>query len=170
VREHFKKLASKEYWQAIGTTPEFVVLFLPAESFFSAALQQDPTMLEDAMKERVVLATPSSLFCLLHAVKHGWRQEQLEENVRQISQLGKEIYERLADWAGHLEKIGTSLDKAVNVYNDGMGSLERRVLVSARRFRELGILSTKEIPDMTTIDVMAKAAPELKSPQEPQVT
>lgn len=167
VRDHYKKLASKEYWQAIGTTPEFVVLFLPAESFLSAALQHDPTLLEDAMKDRIVLATPSSLFCLLHAIKHGWRQEQLEENVRQISQLGRELYERIADWATHLEKIGTSLDKAVDAYNAGMGSLERRVLVSARRFKDLGIASTKEIPEMPTIEVITRDAPELQGPQEP---
>ncbi|MBN1691386.1 MAG: DNA recombination protein RmuC [Dehalococcoidia bacterium] len=167
IRDHYKKIAGKEYWQAIGTTPEFVVLFLPAESFLSAALQQDPALLEDAMRERVVLATPSSLFCLLHAVRHGWRQEQIEENAKRISELGREIYERLADWAGHLEKIGTSLDKAVDAYNAGMGSLERRVLVTARRFKDLGIASSKDIPETTTVNVICKASPELQVPQTP---
>ncbi len=161
VRGHCKKLASKEYWQAIGTAPEFVVLFIPAESFLSAALQQDPALLEDAMREKVILATPSSLLGLLHAVRHGWRQGQLEENAKQISELGREIYERLADWAGHLDKIGSSLDKAVSEYNAGMGSLERRVLVSARRFKEYGISSGKEIMEIEGVDVVTRPAPEL---------
>lgn len=168
VKDHYKKLARKEYWDAVGT-PEFVVLFLPGESFLAAALQEDPTLLEDAMQNRIVLATPSSLFCLLHAVRHGWRQEQVEENARQISELGKEIYERLADWASHLEKIGGSLDKAVDAYNDGMGSLERRVLVSARRFKDLGISSGKDVPETTTVNVICKASPELQAPQTPSV-
>jgi DNA recombination protein RmuC len=102
IREHSRKLAAKSYWSSLSDATEFVVLFLPGEPLLAAALKQDPELLEDAMRERVVLATPASLYCLLHVINHGWRQQQLAENARQISELGRELYDRIFDWNSHL--------------------------------------------------------------------
>jgi DNA recombination protein RmuC len=153
VRDRFMELSGKAYWASLGCTPEFVVLFLPGEPFLSAALQQDPTLLDDAMVKKVVLATPASLFCLLNAVGLGWREEKLSENAREISQRGREIHDRIADWVGHLDRLGGHLDKAVDSYNKAVGSLEQRVLVSARRFKEFGVASDKDITVLPTADV-----------------
>jgi DNA recombination protein RmuC len=170
VRDRYVELAAKSYWTALDFTPEFVVLFLPAEPFLSAALQQDPTLLEEAMSKRVVLATPASLFCLLHAVSYGWKQEKLAENALHIGQLGREIHDRISDWAEHLEKLGSSLRKAVDAFNDSIGSLERRVLVTARRFKDLGISSDKEVKELSQLDIAIREIPEVKGaklPKEP---
>lgn len=167
VRDRCGELAAKSYWAALDCTPEFVVLFLPGEPFLSAALQQDPALLEEAMSRRVVLATPASLFCLLHAVSYGWKQEKLAENARHISQLGREIHDRIADWASHLVKLGDSLEKAVDSFNNSVGSLEHRVLVSARRFKELGISSDKEVPEVSPLDIAVRAIAEAKPPTLP---
>ena len=172
VRDRCGELAAKSYWAALDYTPEFVVLFLPGEPFLSAALQQDPKLLEDAMSRKVVLATPASLFCLLHAASYGWKQEKLAENALHISQLGREIHDRIADWASHLVKLGDSLEKAVDSFNNSVGSLEHRVLVSARRFKELGISSDKEVPEVSPLDIAVRAIPEAKPltlPNEPKV-
>jgi DNA recombination protein RmuC len=168
VRDRFRELAAKSYWASLECTPEFVVLFLPGEPFLSAALQEDPTLLEDAMSEKVVLATPASLFCLLSAVSYGWREEQLTENARQISQLGREIHDRIADWAVHLDKLGEYLEKAVETFNNSVGSLEHRVLVSARRFREFGVLSDKEVPELSPINTTVREAPKIEGPTVPR--
>ncbi len=153
VRDRYRELAAKSYWSALGHTPEFVVLFLPGEPFMAAALQEDPKLLEDAMSDKVVLASPSTLFSLLCAVGQGWKQEQLAENSRQISQMGREVHDRIADWAGHLEKLRTALVRCVAAFNDSMGSLEGRVLVSARRMKDLGVTSDKEIPGLPPVDL-----------------
>lgn len=164
VKDRFRELAAKSYWASLESTPEFVVLFLPGESFLSAALQEEPSLMEDAMSEKVVLATPASLFCLLNAVNHGWREERLTENALHISQLGREIHDRIADWAVYLEKLGEHLEKAVDAFNDGMGSLERRVLVSARRFKEFGVASDKEVPELPAIDTAIQEVPQIEKP------
>ncbi len=145
VRTHIDALASKAYWRALPETPEFVVLFVPAEPFLAAALETDPALLEHAADRRVVLASPTTLIALLRTVAHGWSHEALAERARDIHLLGRDLHTRLATLSGHLDRVGRSLNSAVGNYNQAMGSLESRVLVSARRFNELSV-TDDELP------------------------
>lgn len=166
VRNHIYALSKKAYHEAFESSPEFVVLFLPGEAYFFAALSHDPQIVEEGAMRNVILATPTTLIALLRAVAYGWRQEELAKNAQQISELGKELHKRCADFGGHLKKLGTQLRNAVEAYNSAIGSLESRVLVTARRFSALRAASDQtQIEETAAVDVAPRMiqAPELLS-------
>lgn len=171
LRAHVDALSRKAYWEQFdaATTPELVVLFVPGESFFAAALEHDPTLLEDAATRRVILATPTTLIALLHAVAHGWKQERIAEHAAAIAALGRELHERLATLGAHVTEMGQGLERANDAYNRMIGSLESRVLVSARRLEAMGAASARDIPapDPLTTRLRAPQAPELVGDRAP---
>ncbi|MBW1896149.1 MAG: DNA recombination protein RmuC [Deltaproteobacteria bacterium] len=154
IRAHMNQLSQKTYWAQFHPTPEFVVLFIPGENFFSAALEHDPGLIEEGANKGVILATPTTLISLLKAVAFGWRQEIMGENAEAISNLGKELYERISTMAEHLYLLGRNIEKSVSTYNQVIGSFERRVLASARKFSELGVAKRDgaEIPFVSPIE------------------
>jgi len=158
VRTHIKQLAAKEYWTQFTPTPEFVVLFMPGENFFSAALQKEPGLIEEAANKGVILATPTTLISLLKAVAYGWKQETAAENAKAVSELGNELYNRMASMVSHFNSLGRDLDKCINTYNKAVGSFERRVLPSARKFEDMGVTikGGKTIPRLDTVDNKAR--------------
>jgi len=152
VRTQIKNLSAKGYWEQFQTTPEVVVMFLPGEVFFSAALEQDPRLIEIGAEGKVMLASPTSLITLLLAVAHGWQQEKIAQNAQEISKIGRQLYGRISKLTEHIGNVGRNIGRAVKAYNEAIGSLESRVLVTARRFRELGSASGDEIDTLEPID------------------
>jgi len=157
VRAHMNQLAERRYWEQIGPELELVVLFLPGESFFSAALEQDRQLIDDGMQKKVVLATPTTLIALLRSAAYLWQQEKVTQNAEQISELGRELHDRLRTFLGHLQTLGSSIERAVDSYNKAVGSMESRVLPSARKFKELGAASGEEIPELEPVDEAPRA-------------
>ncbi len=161
VRAHISALGKKAYWEHFQPTPEFVILFLPAETFFSAALEHDPSLIEAGAEQNVILATPTTLIALLRAVAYGWKQENLTRQVERLHELGQDLYKRLIDMSSHFSKMGRSLSSAVENYNKGIGSLEMRVLVTARKFKEMGV--TPGQVDIEEIETIEKIPRELQN-------
>src|SRR3954471_15803738 len=163
VREHVNKLSAKSYWSQFDQTPEFVILFIPGETFLSAALEQDPALIEDGVNQQVILATPTTLIALLKAVAYGWRQETIAESAKAISDLGRELYSRLATVTEHFAKVGRGLETAVRSYNETVCSPETRVLPSARKFKEHGVPPAAELSPLNVVErtVRPVSAPEL---------
>jgi DNA recombination protein RmuC len=157
VRSHMNQLASRGYSEQFDFSPEVVVLFLPGESFFAAALEEDRSLIEDAMERKVILSTPTTLIALLKAIAYGWRQERMAQNAQAISELGKQLYDRIRTFVGHFESVGGALGRAVDSYNKAAGSLESRVLPSARRFKELGAATGEEIVVIEPVDESPRA-------------
>jgi DNA recombination protein RmuC len=166
MRDHIRKLSAKSYWSQFDATPDFVFMFLPGEHFYNAALEADPTLLEEGINQCVLIATPTTLIALLRAVAYGWQQEKIAESAHAISELGRELHSRLAVLADHLQAVGRRLRSTVSAYNDAVGSMEGRVLVTARRFTDHGAVSpNKDLPQVEPVDLTPRTlqAPELES-------
>ncbi len=161
IRNHMNSLSSKSYWDQFPQSPELVVMYLPGESFFSAALEHDPKLIEDGSLKKVVLATPTTFIALLKAVAYGWQQEQITKSAQEINKLGKELYERFAVVLEHIARTGVAVRKAVESYNEGVRSMETRLIPSLRKFRELGISSSKEVVSPEEIGQTTKGADHL---------
>ncbi len=165
MRQHLAALSARGYWEQLEDSVELVVMFIPGEAFVGAAMQADAQLLEDGMARKVLVATPTTLIGLLLAIAHGWRQERMAVNAAQVSELGRQLYERLRTLAGHVEDVGDKLGKAVHAYNSAVGSMESRVLPAARRFRELGAGGGEDIPILDTVDERPR---QLSSPDVPE--
>jgi DNA recombination protein RmuC len=162
VREHVTKLSQKAYWAQFESSPEFVVMFLPGEALFSAALEQLPGLIEEGAAQKVLIATPTTLIALLRAVSYGWRQEKVAESAAAVSELGRELHGRLGTLAGHFMKLGRSLETSVKAYNETVGSLESRVLVTARKLSEHGAASGDELPEPQQVETATRSVQALE--------
>ncbi len=156
VQERVRQLSQKAYWSQFEQSPEFVVLFIPGDQFLSAAVAELPNLLEDAIRQHVIIATPTSFIALLKAVAYGWRQNALAENAQHIQELGEDLYKRLATFTTHISRVGRTLGQSVEAYNAAVGSLERQVLPGARKFTELGLRPAREIEEISPVDKLAR--------------
>jgi DNA recombination protein RmuC len=156
VRRRATDLSTKAYWSQFEHSPEFVVMFLPGEAFLYGAVEHDPGVLEDFMQSRVIVATPTTLIALLKAIEFGWRQEAIAENAEEIRRHGKDLYERIVVLANHVAKLGTAIDSSVKCYNDALGSMESRVLVTARKIAELGAKTDRDVPEPQPVDLQTR--------------
>ena len=166
VREHVRTLASKAYWAQFSESPEFVILFIPGDQFLSAALNEDQDLIEYALTQQIILATPTSFVALLKAVAYGWRQLALAENAKEIRGMAEDLYNRLAAFTTHMNKVGRQLAGSVENYNKAVGSLERSVLPSARKFAELGIQAKKDMEKLETLDPVPRTMIEPTNDEE----
>ncbi len=158
LRKHMKDLSNKEYWKQFAPSPEYVILFLPAEAFFSAALESDPTLIEVGAEQNVIVATPTTLIAILRAVAYGWKQESLSKSAKEIARLGQELYERIGIVCEHWNRVGRSLNTAVESYNQSLSSFESRVLVSARKLKESGAAAfNKELVELVEVEKLARS-------------
>jgi DNA recombination protein RmuC len=165
IRNHINGLSGKEYWKQFEPTPEFVVLFVPGESFFSAALEQDHTLIEDAIEKRVVLASPTTLIALLRAIAYGWRQQLVAENAERIKDLGKELYDRVVKFAEHLNDISKNLERASKAFNSAAASFDSRLIPSARKFREMGV-GSEDVPQIEPIETFPRPLLSTSDPED----
>lgn len=156
VEERVRQLSAKSYWAQFDKSPDFVILFIPGDQFLSAALTENPSLLEDAIRQDVIITTPSSLIALLKAVAYGWRQTALAQNAETIRTLAEDLYKRLGVFAGHLTKLGRNLGQSVDAFNSAVGSLERQVLPGARKFTELGVRPDREIEMVEPVDKLTR--------------
>jgi DNA recombination protein RmuC len=164
LSERVRQLGAKSYWNQFQTSPDFVILFIPGDQFLSAALAEQPNLLEDAIRQDVIIATPSSFVALLKTVAYGWRQTALAQNAETIRTLAEDLYKRLATFTGHLSRLGRNLGLSVDAFNSAVGSMERQVLPGARKFTELGVRPEKEIDPVEPIDKLARD-PQLREPE-----
>ncbi len=169
IADHVRKLSRKDYWKQFETAPEFVVLFLPGEAFFSAALQADPQLIDLGAQQRVILATPTTLIALLRAVAYGWQQAAYQADAARVIELGKTLYQRVGVVGRHFEDMGKSLNKAVEKYNQTLSSLERNVLTTTRKLEKMESLDVDEIPEQSAVDTALRpiTATELSADSEP---
>jgi len=163
IKTHIKQLSAKDYWASFEKSPDFVVLFIPGEQFLSAALDLEPNLFDHALNFKIILATPNNLLALLKTVNYGWKQVQLAKNATEIKSLAENLYQRLAVFTQHIEKIGKSLEQSNKAYNSAVGSLERSVLPSARKFTEMGISQKNDITILNPTDTPLRTPQENKS-------
>ena len=156
VRGHIRMLASKAYWNQFEESPEFVILFIPGDQFLSAALNEEPDLIEYALSQQIILATPTSFVALLKAVAYGWRQLSLADNAKEIRVLAEDLYGRLSTYVSHMNKVGRQLNSSVENFNKAVGSLERSVLPGARKFVELGVHAKKEVEKMESVEAVPR--------------
>jgi DNA recombination protein RmuC len=167
ISERVRQLGAKNYWSQFAKSPDFVILFIPGDQFLSAALAENPSLLEDAIRQDVIIATPTSFIALLKAVAYGWRQTALAENAELIRTLAEDLYKRLAVFAGHVGKLGRSLGHSVDAFNSAVGSLERQVMPGARKFTELGVRPERPIDTIETIDTLTRSVDAPASASDP---
>ena len=167
MRNHVRALASKEYGKALPVTPDFVVMFVPVEAFFAAAVESDPELFERATRDRVLIATPTTFIALVKAIAYGWQQRKLAENTQAVVDLANDLFERIKIFGTHMDGLGSSLRQAVERYNKGVGSLEARVLPAARKFEPLGAAPVgAEIPEVSRVEARELQAPEFAGREE----
>jgi DNA recombination protein RmuC len=166
IRQRSRELAAKNYWAEYSQSPEFVVMFIPGEHFLSAALELEPQLLEETMQLNIILATPTNFIAILRAVSYGWKQQALTENAIAIRNLGESLYKRLSVFSGHLDKLGSSLNSSVGHFNKTVGSLERQVIPSGKRFLDMGIRAKDELDSIPPIDNQVRP---VSSPKDDQI-